>query len=163
MGFTLYDDAERFDAEVRRAAPKRVVDVLLLLIPAEVDRELEGMLPARPPGAMSWIPNVDVVALARLGRPALWLMSEWALEVLPRAQRVTPAPAHEKWDALVELHVARAETAWLVADLFAALAEHQASLGQRILLGIERRFGARGRRILAERANGSALESLLSQ
>jgi hypothetical protein len=104
-----------------------------------------------------------VAALAARGPVALWIATEWILRVVPRHERFAPAPAHEQWDALVEIHRARVEAPWLPIELLASLDERQRAHGRRIVLGLERRFGERALRVgeARLRIGGVALSDLM--
>lgn len=124
------------------------------------DREVEALGGARPmlaallEGEEEGAPfggDLDVSALAASGPRGLWRASAWVLRVVPGAERRAPLPVHEQWDALIEIHRARPEAAWLVIELLASLTVEQRALGRRVALGIARRFGERGRRIARAR------------
>ncbi|HJL14461.1 MAG TPA: hypothetical protein RMH99_02325 [Sandaracinaceae bacterium LLY-WYZ-13_1] len=133
---------EAFDEVARPLATRgRLVETLVALAPPEARARGDEVLRAPRPGAL---PVFDVGAIAKLGRPGLWLATAWALEVIPGRVRGAPSPPFERWDALIEIHRARPEAAWLSLELFVALTARQEALGRRALLGLRRRFGDRG-------------------
>jgi hypothetical protein len=160
-------DPEAFDGAVTAIGGARpMLDALLETIPAEKRERARALLPE--PRAFPYTSRIDVAALHALGAIGFWEASAWALRVIPIHERRAPSPPHEQWDALVEIHRARLEAPWLVIELLASLAEAQRPLGRRILLGLERRFGARVKTIAATRlelgdaALSDVLESLAS-
>ena len=158
------EDHDAFDRAAEALGGGRgVLRALLAGVSAEERASIERRLPSRPPSAGPFTPRVDVAALAARGPVALWIASEWVLRVIPRHERFAPAPAHEQWDALVEIHRGRVEAPWLPIELLASLDEPQRGLGRRIVLGLERRFGARAARIGAARLRigGVALRDLM--
>lgn len=96
-------------------------------------------------------PTPGAQALVALGRPGAWIATESLCAMLPR-QRAMPWPPFERWDALIEVSVKHPEAAWLVADVYAALAPSQVALARRAVAGVDRRFGSRGWRVLRLRA-----------
>jgi hypothetical protein len=139
---TLRAASERGDVEAfdRLAAEldRPIASALLDEVEPEERSAAERVLPS--PSAP---PRIDVARLVVHGPVALWLASEWALRVIPERERGAPSPPHEQWDALLDIHRARPEAAWLVIDLLAALGETQRALGRRIVIGLARRFGDR--------------------
>lgn len=104
-------------------------------------------------------PLMDVAEVhAQLGRAGLWLATEDMLAHLP-SLKISPHPRHERWDALVEIEKARPEAAWLVAAVIAAMSARQTQLCDRALLGVRRRFGERGERVLAHVMRGRPLQA----
>jgi len=95
-----------------------------------------------------------------LGRVALWAATR-ELIVMASRVRTAPWPPHERWDALLGVESENAEAAWLLAELFEGMHADQGALGRRMLLGVERRFGARGWRIMRLRAGDGPLAELL--
>lgn len=148
-------DAAAFDHAARavEGGPLR-----RLLEHVDEDTRAEGAPLLPPPGRLR---TLEVQALVRLGPPGLWLATEWALTTIAGRERHAPCPPHEQWDALVEVHKARVEAPWMIAALFAALDAKQESLGRRVLIGIERRFGARGYDILRHAARDAPLAELI--
>ena len=145
-------DTDAFDRIAEELGGGR--GVLAALLDGVSDEEraaIEPRLPPRPPGARPFTPRVDVAALAARGPVALWIATEWILRVVPHHERLAPAPAHEQWDALLEIHRARVEAPWLPIELLASLDERQRGLGRRIVLGLDRRFGERATRIAEAR------------
>lgn len=139
---------------------RAVLRALLEEVPRERRDAVEALLPARGSGS-----RLDVGALARLGPEGLWIASEWALETIAGRERRAPSPPHEQWDALVEVHRARPEAPWLPIELLASLSSEQRSLGERIAIGLVRRFGERARRIARARLTigGVALADVLER
>ncbi len=129
-------DVEAFDREVEALGGARAM--LHALLAGDEEPALAGG-------------ELDVAALSASGPSGLWRASAHVLRVLPGRERRAPSPLHEQWDALVEIHRARPEAAWLVIELLASLTAEQRALGRRIALGIPRRFGQRGRRIAEAR------------
>lgn len=150
------EDPEAFDAFARSFPPGELLDRLLADLSIEKSAELEGLIPA--PDA-----RLDVGPLAKAGRPAFWVATRWMLGSVPGGAPKAPVPQHEQWDALVEVNKAQPEAAWFVAELYARLEPTQESVGRRILVGIERRFGERGWEIVRERAANAPLAGLLPQ
>ncbi len=149
------DDRASFDRAALALAPRVVLGELIASLQPEVTASIEPLLPGGS------TPRLDLSRLTPLGSPALWLATRWVIAALPCRARWVPAPAHEQWDALLEIHHHAPEAAWLVAEVFASLGSARAALGRRILLGQRRRFGGRGRMILEHVAADSALSSLL--
>ena len=148
------EDLEAFDAFARSFPPGQLLDRLIAELPIEKSAELEGLVPA-PDG------RLEVGPLAKGGRPAFWIATKWVLGAVPGGAPKAPVPQHEQWDALVEVNKEQPEAAWFVAELYARLEQTQASVGRRILVGVERRFGERGWEIFHERAAGAPLAGLL--
>lgn len=148
-------DAARFDLAAR-ALEAGPLPRLLENIDDDTRAEAAPLLP--PPGRSR---ALEVQALVRLGPPGLWLATEWARTAIAGRERSAPTPPHEQWDALIEVHKARVEAPWMIAALFAALDAKQESLGRRVLIGVERRFGQRGYDILRHAAGDAPLAALL--
>jgi hypothetical protein len=148
------DDPDAFDAAVRalprEGAMRAMRRALRATVPDALAARAARVLASRPP--------FDVGAVIELGRPGLWLATEALIEGLPTRPPV-PWPLHERWDALVEIRRAAPETAWLVAAFVAAMGADQQRLANRALLGVERRFGARGRAALGHATRGAPLEA----
>lgn len=158
------DDRDGFDRAAEALGGGRgMLAALLAGVSAEERAPVEALLPPRPSSGAPFTPYIDVGALAARGPVGLWIASEWILRVLPRHERLAPAPAHERWDALLEIHRARVEAPWLPIELLASLEPHQRALGRRIVLGLDRRFGERAKRIGAARLRlgGVALRDLM--
>jgi len=149
------DDQASFDKAARRLAPGGVLAELLQGVPPETAERITQSLPKR--GG-----RLNVGQMSSQGRPGLWFATRWSIDELKRAQRWVPTPAHERWDALLDLHRTEPEAAWLVAEVFASLDGARGALGRRILLGVERRFGARGGAILSHVAASAPLAELLT-
>ncbi len=118
---------------------------------------------AVPSGATLFVPPrglFDVAAARRLGRAGLWLATDAVRARLPSITTV-PSAIHERWDTLVELERERPEAPWLVGVLVASMSAAQESLASRTLLGVERRFGARGWSALALATVGAPMEELV--
>lgn len=149
----LEDDVDpgRFDAAVE-ALPSldRLLPSLLDTVGADLRVAAEACFPR---GAHRYF---EVRRVYALGRPGLWLATEHLLGRLPTI-RGAPEPTHERWDALMEIHRALPEAPWLLAQLLASLREGQEAVARRALLGVDRRFGPRGRRAI-ERALGEGAE-----
>jgi hypothetical protein len=143
-------DRDAFDAEVERAGGARVMlEALLANADADERARARACFP-RVPSLFS-TERLDVGALVKLGAVGLWESSVYVLDALPRFEPRSPSPIHEQWDALVGLSVDRVETVWLPIELLASLSERQRPLGRRIVLGLERRFGARAARVAEAR------------
>lgn len=157
-------DVEAFDrAAESMGGGRAVLRALLAEVPESERARVERLLPPR--GVGPFLPRVDVGALAARGPVALWVATEWILRVVPGLERSAPSPAHERWDALLEIHRARIEAPWLPIELLASLAENQRALGRRIALGLDRRFGPRAKRVAAARLRigGVALADLMER
>lgn len=138
------DDESAFDEAVRAlSATTSLSRALVETLDAEQRARLLARMPPRNARRGSGL--IDVPSIAPLGRPGFWMTARWALETIPGRERYAPTPSFERWDALVEIHRAHPEAAWLVLELFVALVPHQRALGRRALLGYRRRFGKRGR------------------
>lgn len=144
------DDRARLDAVLMESSfplAHRLVETLDPSVVAEGRAGFE----AATPGARG---------LVALGRPGAWIATAALLDALPR-QRAMPWPPFERWDAVIAIQVEPPETAWLVAEVFAALGPSQQALARRLVYGVERRFGPRGWRVLAARGAGGPHGSLL--
>lgn len=136
-------DLDAFDRAVEELGGAReLLAALLDRAPREERALVERMLPRDVEGTL------DVSALAAHGPVAFWCASEWILRVVPGGETRAPLPVHEQWDALLEIHRARPEAAWIVVELLTSLSTDQRALAHRITLGLARRFGDRGQRIL---------------
>ncbi|MBX3269851.1 MAG: hypothetical protein KF729_06300 [Sandaracinaceae bacterium] len=144
------DDAAALDHALARA-PR-----------ALAPRLVASLAPALVEAARDALGRSSSAALFALGRPALWVATAALIDALP-GQRAAPWPPLERWDALVEVRAGHPETAWLVADVLAALAPEQAALARRVVLGVERRFGPRGWAALAARAGAGPHAVLLTR
>lgn len=145
-------DAADFDRIAEALGGGRAILRELLSSVPEGDRAaLEARLPPRAGGFGPFTPRIDVAALATGGPAALWVATEWILRVVPGRERSAPAPAHEQWDALLEIHRARVEAPWLPIELLASLGADQRALGRRIVIGLGRRFGPRAKRVAEAR------------
>lgn len=152
-------DPARFDDAVRALpSPSALLPLLLEQVSAA---QREAVAPLLPDPTRRIAP-LDVPALAKLGAPGFWCATEWALDAIPHRILDAPAPAHERWDALVEIHRERLEAPWLVAELVRALDANQERLGRRAVLGVVRRFGARGRALVLSRVEGAPLEEIIA-
>lgn len=135
------DDRARLDAALEGSSISLAVR-LVETLDADVIAEGRAAFEAAAPGAQR---------LVALGRQGAWIATAALLEALPR-QRAMPWPPFERWDAVIEVQARHPETAWLVAEIFAALAPSQGALARRLVHGVERRFGPRGWRALQTRA-----------
>ena len=151
-------DRARFDDAVRALpSPSALLPLLLAQVSADERAAAERLLP----DPTQRVSALDVPALAKLGVAGFWCATEWAFAAIPRRVRDAPAPAHERWDALVEIHKERLEAPWLVAELLRRLDDGQIGLARRAVLGIARRFGARGRELVIARVEGAPLADVI--
>lgn len=137
-------DLERFDSAAEALGGGRGVLEALLATEPERARDVARRLAGDET-------RLDVSALVREGALGLWVATRWILETLPRRGRGAPMPLHEQWDALLGIHAARPEAVWLAIELVAALTLEQRALGRRAIIGLERRFGERARRVARSR------------
>ncbi|MFK7991861.1 MAG: hypothetical protein AB8I08_37940 [Sandaracinaceae bacterium] len=138
----LADTAE-LDRFVANAGPNVMLEELLACLPDDERIEIHRHLPPSLEAAQDW----DIRPLLGYGRGALWCVGRWAISAFPGAIKQAPHAAHERWDVIVEQHHRHPEAAWIVGGLLRELGPEQGPLVRRILVGVERRFGERGRDI----------------
>lgn len=142
-------DVGAFDAEVEAIGVRAMLEALLATASEEERALARACVPeASGPYVRA---RLDAPKLIALGAVGLWEATRWALEAIPRHEVRAPSPIHEQWDAILGTAAHRIEAPWLPIELLASLSSAQRPLGRRIVIGLERRFGARARTIAAAR------------